>query len=71
MMAEIATGMRIGCRNATTLALTQTTDPTTITSMTTKIAVSEAHIILRCHGVGYLMISLAAPRRALLYLAWF
>jgi len=53
------------------LALTQTSDPTTITSITTKIAVSEAHIILRRHGVGYLMSSLAAPRRALLYLAWF
>ena len=35
---------------------TQMADPTTITSKTTKIAVSEAHIVLRCQSVGYFLI---------------
>ena len=52
-MAAIATGIRIGWRNATTFAPTQTTVPTMMKSTTTKIAVSEAHIVLRCQGVGY------------------
>src|SRR3954463_7878619 len=57
MITAIATGIRIGWRNAITVTPAQITDPTTITSKTTKIAVSDAHIVLRCQSVGYLIIS--------------
>ena len=52
-MAAIATGIRIGWRNPIRFAPSQTTVLTIPTRMTTKIAVSEAHIVFRCQGVGY------------------
>ena len=39
------------------LALVQITATTTTARTTTKQAVNAAHIILRCHGVGYSFIS--------------
>src|ERR1700730_375273 len=36
-----------------TLAAAQITAPTIMTRRTTKQPVSAAHIVLRCHGVGY------------------
>src|SRR5204863_6941014 len=56
-IAAIATGIRIGWRKLIMLAPAQITAATTTTRTTTKQAVSAAHIILRCHGVGYSFIS--------------
>lgn len=39
------------------LAAAQIVAPTTTTSRTTKQAVSAAHMVLRCHGVGYSFMS--------------
>src|SRR5438094_10669844 len=39
-----------------TFAAAQITAPSTTTRRSTKQAVSAAHIILRCHGVGYSVI---------------
>jgi len=55
----MATGIRIGCRKLMTLAAAQITAPTMMTRRTTKQAVSAAHIVLRCHGVGYSFMSRA------------
>ncbi len=49
----MATGIRIGWRKLTTLAAAQITAPTMTTRRTTKQAVSVAHMVLRCQGVGY------------------
>src|SRR5438270_6759656 len=49
----MATGIRIGWRKLTMLAAVQIAAPTTTMRRTTKQAVSAAHIVLRCHGVGY------------------
>ena len=40
-----------------TLAAAQITAPTMMTRRTTKQAVSAAHMVLRCHGVGYSFMS--------------
>src|SRR5207245_9780445 len=53
----MATGIRIGWRKLMTLAAAQITAPTMMTRRTTKQAVSAAHIVLRCHGVGYSLMS--------------
>src|SRR6266478_4004559 len=49
----MATGIRIGWRKLTMLAAVQIAAPTRTMRRTTKQAVSAAHIVLRCHGVGY------------------
>src|SRR5439155_284431 len=49
----MATGIRIGWRKLTIFAPAQTTAPRTTTRRSTKQAVSAAHIIFRCQGVGY------------------
>src|SRR5207245_3926236 len=49
----MATGIRIGWRKLTIFAPAQTTAPRTTTRRSTKQAVSAAHIILLCQGVGY------------------
>src|SRR5437870_1457918 len=49
----MATGIKIGCRNAITFAVNQITDPTITTRNTRKSAVSAVHIVLRCQVVGY------------------
>src|SRR5439155_25828642 len=49
----MATGIRIGWRKLMTLAAAQITAATMMTRRTTKQAVSAAHIVLRCQGVGY------------------
>src|SRR6266508_2130405 len=56
----MATGIRIGWRKLMTLAAAQITAPTMMTRRTTKQAVSAAHIVLRCHGVGYSFMSRSA-----------
>src|SRR5262249_52954886 len=56
-MAAIATGIRIGWRKLMILAPAQITLPRITTRTTTKNAVSAAHIILHCQGVGYSFIS--------------
>src|SRR6266478_2999676 len=53
----MATGIRIGWRKLTTLAAAQITAPTMMTRRTTKQAVSAAHMVLRCQGVGYSFMS--------------
>src|SRR5437667_12785507 len=53
----MATGIRIGWRKLMTLAAAQTTAPTMMTRRTTKHAVSAAHMVLRCQGVGYSFMS--------------
>src|SRR5213592_1222284 len=53
----MATGIRIGWRKLMTLAAAQITAPTMMTRRTTKQAVSAAHMVLRCHGVGYSFMS--------------
>ena len=53
-MAAIATGIRMGWRKLMRFASTQIADPTMTMRRTTKKAESAAHIVLRCHGVGYL-----------------
>ena len=55
-MAAIATGIRIGWRKAINLPPIQTTEPMMPMSTTTKSAESAAHMVLRCHGVGYLFV---------------
>src|SRR5947208_15419285 len=55
----MATGIRIGWRKLMTLALAQITVPMIRTRRTTQKAVSAAHIILRCHGVGYSLMFVA------------
>src|ERR1700736_2583601 len=52
-MAAIATGIKIGCRKLIIFAPTQTTAPAMTIRRTTKSAVSAAHIVFCCHGVGY------------------
>src|SRR6266540_503288 len=49
----MATGIRIGWRKLMIFAPAQITAPRTTTRRSTKQAVSAAHIILRCQGVGY------------------
>ena len=49
----MATGIRIGWRKLMMLAAVQIAAPTTTMRRTTKQAVSAAHMVLRCHGVGY------------------
>src|SRR5438046_4005619 len=53
----MATGIRIGWRKLMTLAAAQITAPTMMTRRTTKHAVSAAHMVLRCQGVGYSFMS--------------
>jgi len=53
----MATGIRIGWRKLMTLAAAQITAPTMMTRRTTKQAVSAAHMVLRCHAVGYSFMS--------------
>src|SRR6266536_558115 len=53
----MATGIRIGWRKLMMLAAVQITAPTTTMRRTTKHAVSAAHIVLRCQGVGYSFMS--------------
>jgi len=48
----MATGIRMGWRKLTILALAQITVPMIRMRRTTQKAVSAVHIILRCHGVG-------------------
>jgi len=52
-ITAMATGIRIGWRKLMTLAAAQITAPTMTTRRTTKQAVSAAHMVLRCHSVGY------------------
>src|SRR5207302_7777134 len=52
-ITAMATGIRIGWRKLTMLAAVQIAAPTTTMRRTTKQAVSAAHIVLRCHDVGY------------------
>src|ERR1700731_1121106 len=52
-MAAIATGIKIGCRKLIIFAPTQTTAPAMTIRKTTKSAVSAAHIVFCCQGVGY------------------
>src|SRR6266516_344342 len=53
----MATEIRIGWRKLMTLAAAQITAPTMMTRRTTKHAVSAAHMVLRCQGVGYSFMS--------------
>src|SRR3954471_4231828 len=55
-MTAMATGMRIGWRNPTTVARSQTRKMAMVINTMMKKAVSAAHIVLRCHGVGDLVI---------------
>src|SRR6267142_4751882 len=59
----MATGIRIGWRKLTILALAQITVPMIRIRRTTQKAVSAAHIILRCHGVGYSLMFIARTPR--------
>src|SRR6266487_2192742 len=59
----MATGIRIGWRKLMTLAAAQITPPTTMTRRTTKQAVSAAHMVLRCQGVGYSFIDVRNAQR--------
>src|SRR5438132_11765560 len=55
-MAAIATGIKIGCRKLIMFAPTQMTAPATTIRKTTKRALSAAHIVFCCQGVGYSLI---------------
>ena len=55
-MTAIATGIRIGWIKLTTFATIQMTEHAIVISTTMKTAVSVAHIVLRCQGVGYFVI---------------
>ena len=48
----MATGIRIGCRKAMTLAETQITEAAILMRKTTKKAVRAAHMVFRCQAVG-------------------
>src|SRR5439155_8322643 len=52
-ITAMATGIRIGWRKLMIFAPAQITAQRTTTRRSTKQAVSAAHIILRCQGVGY------------------
>src|ERR1700757_4421105 len=64
----MATGIRIGWRKLMMLAAVQIAAPTTTMRRTTKQAVSAAHMVLRCHGVGYsFMLEAQRPLRCLMF----